>query len=29
MPLEVRGVGVKGRQLTEHVGNVGVFVGTR
>ena len=27
--LELRGVGVKGRQLTEHVGNVGVFVGTR
>ena len=29
MPLEVRRVGINGSQLTEHVGNVSVFVGTR
>ncbi len=29
MTLEIRRAGIKSRQLTEHVGNVGVFVGTR
>ena len=27
--LEVRRLGVKSRQLAEHIGNVGVFIGTR